>query len=238
MKVVIIGQGRMGSLLKETFEKEHEVLALTDKLNPEGLINNLDQTDLIVDFSHPDNCSWVLENIRDKQIPYLVGTTALSEKDLEALHDYAKTAPVFFDSNYSLGIAVLKDLAAKAAEVLKEDFDIEVLEKHHNQKQDAPSGTAISIVEAIDPEGEFERVYGRSGWTGARKKEIGVQAIRGGTLPGYHEVEFLGPDESISIAHNAQNRQIFVNGAYKAGKFLVDQPAGFYSMKEYIANHG
>ena len=179
MNIVIIGQGKMGQKLQDTLSRNHTVLALTDKLNPQGLLENIDRTDLIVDFSHPDNCTWVLETLKEngKQIPYLIGTTSLSPQDMENLREYAKTAPVFFDSNYSLGLALLKKLAAKAASVLN-DFDIEIIEKHHNQKQDAPSGTALSLLEAVNPD-HHDVVYGRKGWTGPRGNEIGMHSVRG-----------------------------------------------------------
>lgn len=111
---------------------------------------------------------------------------------------------------------------------------MELVETHHNQKIDAPSGTALALVEAIDPDDEFEKVYGRSGRTGKRQKEIGIHALRGGTVPGRHEICFFGPDEELTLSHNANSRQIFVNGAIKAAEFLNDQPNGFYDMNDLI----
>jgi 4-hydroxy-tetrahydrodipicolinate reductase len=105
-----------------------------------------------------------------------------------------------------------------------------MIETHHNQKADAPSGTAKMLLEAMDPNNEFKKVYGREGMVGKREKEIGVMALRGGTVAGIHEVKFFGDNETIEIKHIANNRQIFVNGAIKAAEFVVNQPAGLYNM--------
>lgn len=235
MNVVVIGQGKMGHMLKQIFEQNgHTVLGLADKLNPEALVDNVDKTDLVVDFSHKDNVPFVIETIKEKKIPYVLGTTALDQSDLEVLNDYATQAPVFFDANYSLGIALLKRLAAQAFDVLGKDFDVELVETHHNQKADAPSGTALAIVEAMDPGHERERVYGRHGITGARGSEIGIHALRGGTIAGIHEVDFFGNQEVISLKHEANDRSIFANGAHKAALFLEGQPAGLYSMNDLL----
>lgn len=235
MNIVIIGKGKMGALLAETAQANgHAVLGNADAFDQAPLLDNLDQTDLVLDFSHPDNLSWVMDAIANKPIALVEGTTGFSDDQKAQLKILAAANPVFFSANYSLGIAVLTKLTALAARVLKEDWDMELVETHHNQKIDAPSGTALAMVEAMDPENEFKKVYGRSGRTGKREKEIGIHALRGGTVPGRHEAHFFGPDEEITLSHNANSRQIFVNGAIKAAEFLNDQPAGFYDMNDLI----
>lgn len=235
MNIVIIGKGKMGQLLAQTAEDHgHAILGHADAFDQKALLDHLDQTDLILDFSHPDNLAWVMDAIASKPIALVEGTTGFSDAQKEELKKLAKTNPVFFSANYSLGIAVLTKLAAQAARILKNEWDMELVETHHNQKIDAPSGTALALVEAIDPDDEFEKVYGRSGRTGKRQKEIGIHALRGGTVPGRHEICFFGPDEELTLSHNANSRQIFVNGAIKAAEFLNDQPNGFYDMNDLI----
>lgn len=235
MNIVIVGKGRMGQLLKNTaIEHGHTVLANVDAFDPNGLIDQIDQVDLVLDFSHPDNLEWVSKAIAGKDIVLIEGTTGFSEEQKALLGDLAKTNPVFFAANYSLGIALLTSLAAKASQLLKDKWDIEIVETHHNQKIDAPSGTALALAEAIDPDNEFKKVYGRNGRTGVREKEIGIHAVRGGNIAGRHEVSFFGPDEELVLSHNANSRQIFVNGAIAAAEFMEGKPNGLYNMTNLV----
>lgn len=237
MKCAIIGKGRMGSMIKADLESRgHEVIAMADVTNKEDVLDHLDEIEMVLDFSHPDNLNWLLARLCEKRIPLVEGTTGLAENQKEAMKTAALLMPVFYSANYSLGIAVLKRLAAQAAEVLRDTWDIEITEKHHNQKADAPSGTALALLEAVDPEKNFETVYGREGRPGPRGHEIGMYAVRGGTMPGMHEVEFFGKDETLSLSHNAYSRQIFVTGAIEAAEFLKNQPAGLYDMEDLIAS--
>ena len=237
MKCAIIGKGRMGSMIKADLESRgHEVIAMADVTNKEDVLDHLDEIEMVLDFSHPDNLNWLLARLCEKRIPLVEGTTGLAENQKEAMKTAALLMPVFYSANYSLGIAVLKRLAAQAAEVLRDTWDIEITEKHHNQKADAPSGTALALLAAVDPEKNFETVYGREGRPGPRGHEIGMHAVRGGTMPGMHEVEFFGKDETLSLSHNAYSRQIFVTGAIEAAEFLKNQPAGLYDMEDLIAS--
>lgn len=236
MKCAIIGKGRMGSLIRETLEqKGHEVLAMADVTNKEDVLDQLDAIEMVLDFSHPDNLNWLLPALCEKEIPLVEGTTGLSEEQKKAMEMASAAMPLFFSANYSLGIAVLKRLAAQAADILRDAWDIEITEKHHNQKADAPSGTALALLEAVDPDQSFDVVNGRSGRPGPRGHEIGMHALRGGTLPGFHEVEFFGKDETLSLNHNAYSRQIFVTGAVEAAEFLNNQKPGLYDMEDLIA---
>ena len=144
----------------------------------------------------------------------------------------SENPPVFYSANYSYGVAVFEEILRVAVPLFKDRYDMELVETHHNQKQDAPSGTAKALLEIMNPEGEFKEVYGRQGMVGARQKEIGVHALRGGTEAGEHTVHFFGDNESITLTHHATNRQIFVNGALQAAQWLEGKPDGMYKMKE------
>lgn len=237
MNCAIIGKGRMGSLIKADLESRgHTVIAMADVTNKEDVLDHLDEIDMVLDFSHPDNLNWLLAKLCEKRIPLVEGTTGLADNQKEAMETAAVLMPVFYSANYSLGVAVLRRLAAQAADILRDSWDIEITEKHHNQKADAPSGTALALLESVDPGKSFEVVYGREGRPGPRGHEIGMHALRGGTMPGMHEVEFFGKDETLSLSHNAYSRQIFVTGAIEAAEFLKDQPAGMYNMEDLIAS--
>lgn len=229
MKILIIGQGRMGQLLKQTaVSKGHEVIGLADIFNKDTVIDK--KSDVVLDFSHRDNLSWVADYCLKMNAALVYGTTGLEKEHLDCLEQLSKDIPVFYSSNFSYGVAVMRKLLTMVTPLLKEDYDMEMIETHHNQKADAPSGTAKMLLEAMDPDNEFKKVYGREGMVGKREKEIGVMALRGGTVAGIHEVKFFGDNETIEIKHIANNRQIFVNGAIKAAEYVVNQPAGLYNM--------
>lgn len=232
MKIVIIGTGRMGQLIRtKALEAGHEVLAMGDLLHPDQVNEAAAGADVIIDFSHPDNLDWILT--LPVTAALVEGTTGYDQAHLDRLKAAAASRPVFFSSNYSLGVAALKKLAAEAARMLK-GFDIEIVETHHGRKADAPSGTALSLLEAVDPEKEYTRVFGRQGRPGPRQKEIGIHALRGGTVAGNHDVLFLGPDENVRLSHHAGSREIFVNGALKAAEFLSGKTPGLYTMEELL----
>lgn len=193
--------------------------------------------DVIVDFSTWKPGADLLTFAVKNRIPAVIATTGLTEEQLAAIDEAAKVIPVFRSGNMSLGIALLRALAKKAAGVLGETFDIEIVEAHHNRKADAPSGTALMLLDAVK-EGcaeEREAVYGRHGRDCKRKKqEIGVHALRGGTVTGEHEVCFFGTSERIRISHSAENRSVFAAGALRAAEFLAGQKPGLYSMDDVV----
>ena len=161
--------------------------------------------------------------------------TGLTEDQKKELADASKIIPVFFSANMSLGINLLIRLAKQAAKILEGSFDIEIIEKHHNKKIDAPSGTALAIADGIAESlsNKPEYVYERHSVRKPREKqEIGLHAVRGGTIVGEHEVLFAGPDEVISLSHSAQSRDVFAQGAVRAAKFLSKKSVGFYSMDD------
>ena len=233
MKILVIGKGRMGSLIETTaLSHGHEVIGKVDIFDSDQILNT--SCDVVIDFSHRDNVKWACEYCKEKNASLVMGTTGLEEEHMESLHALSKTNAVFFSYNYSYGVAVMRKALELVTPLLEKDFDIEMVEKHHNQKADAPSGTAMMLLDTLDPEKEYKHVFGRQGMVGKRQKEIGISAIRGGSVAGEHTVFYFGQDETISISHNATSRQIFVNGAIKAAEFIVNQEPGFYSMDDLL----
>lgn len=195
--------------------------------------------DAIIDFSHPSALNGVLEYAKTHKLPIVVATTGLSAEQIGDVKAAADLLPVFFSANMSLGISLLAELARKAAAVLGADFDIEILEKHHNQKIDAPSGTALLLADALSQALPYEAEYTYDRHTVRQKrdrKEIGFSSIRGGTIVGEHDVIFAGRDEVITLSHSAASKEVFAVGAINAVLFLTEQPVGYYSMRDLVAN--
>ncbi len=194
--------------------------------------------DAVIDFSSPLAFDALMDYCCERSLPVVVCTTGLSETQLARLQAESARIPVLRSANMSLGVNVLMKLAAAAAGVLAAaGFDMEIVERHHNKKKDAPSGTAISLAEEINSAagGDYSFVYDRSGRFEQRgAKEIGVSAVRGGTIVGDHEVIFAGTDEVIEIRHSAYSRSIFGKGALQAAKFLAGMEPGYYSMRDVI----
>lgn len=193
--------------------------------------------DVIIDFSHPSALDNLLQFAVSKKIPAVIATTGLVNTQIQMLSDASKRIPVFFSANMSLGVNLLIDLVKKAARVLEKDFDIEIVEKHHNQKIDAPSGTALAIADAINSslEQQQEYIYDRHSRRKKRSKtEIGIHAVRGGTIVGDHSVIFAGNDEIIEINHIATSKEIFAVGSLNAAAFLYKKSAGMYNMNDLI----
>ena len=193
--------------------------------------------DVIIDFSNPANFENLMAYALAEKCPVVVATTGLSKEQKEQLEVAADSIPVFFSANMSLGVNLLCELAKKATAFLGESFDIEIVEKHHNQKLDAPSGTALAIADAVNEElnsaGRY--VYDRHSVRKKREKnEIGIHAVRGGSIVGEHTVIFAGLNEVIELHHSATSREVFASGAVKAALFMSTRPAGFYNMSNLI----
>ena len=189
--------------------------------------------DVIIDFSNPASIDGLLEYCLSTGTPIVVASTGYSEEQIAKIKSAAEQVPVFFTFNMSLGINLLVQLAKKAASVLGDRFDIEIVEKHHNQKIDAPSGTAIMLANAINEEFENSKnyVYDRHSRRQKREKsEIGMHSIRGGTIVGEHDVIFAGHDEVITLSHSAASKTVFAEGSITAAVYLKDKPAGLYDM--------
>lgn len=193
--------------------------------------------DVIVDFSHPSMTDKILDYSRDNNIPAVICTTGLSNEQIAKISRTSSSVPVFFSANMSLGVNLLIDLVKRASKLLEDNFDIEIIEKHHNQKLDAPSGTALAIADAISDAVTYEPeyTYDRHSVRKKRdKKEIGIHAVRGGTIVGEHSVIFAGCDEVIELKHTATSKEVFAVGAIKAAIFIKGMAPGLYSMKDLI----
>lgn len=235
MKVLITGYGRMGQLIDKTLtEAGDEIAGWVDIENVDFLNSDEKVADIIMDFSNPSLTDQVVAYAKRTGTPLLSGTTNMTEEQHAALAELAADIPVIWASNYSLGINLFMHILPQVKSVLS-DWDIEITETHHNKKVDAPSGTAKSLADVIDPDGEYERVCGRSGNCGARtSKEIGMHALRGGTVAGEHRVDFFGNDEVFEITHKANSRQILVDGAIAAARKLIDKKPGLYTMETLL----
>ena len=198
----------------------------------------LEKPDVIIDFSDPSNLDDILSFSKNNNIPVVIATTGYTDEQIDTIKEASKNIPVFFTFNMSLGVNLLVSLAKKAANVLGDDYDIEIIEKHHNQKIDAPSGTAIMIANALnsvfDNKKEYE--YDRHTKREKRKKsEIGIHSVRGGTIVGEHDVIFAGTDEILTLSHTALSRGLFANGAIKAAEYLSGKENGLYDMNSLLS---
>ena len=196
------------------------------------------EADVIIDFSHPSSLEKLLKYAKSNNLPIVVATTGLSDEQKNDLAEASKFVPVFFSANMSIGVSLIAELAKTAAKILGQGFDIEIIEKHHNQKIDAPSGTALMLADAICevvPE-EMTYEYNRQAKRSKRtKNEIGIHAVRGGTIVGEHDVIFAGRDEVITISHSATSKEVFAVGAVNAALFLVNKEPKLYSMKDFVS---
>lgn len=238
MKILLSGYGAMGYEVSQLAQTSgHEIVGIFSMVgihNPPFIVYNtiedLPQADLIIDFSHPKNVEVLLKNAAIHQIPMVVATTG-ERGYLQRLMEKASAfIPLFFSANMSYGVHVVTELL-KFVTPLLNGYDIEIVERHHNQKIDAPSGTAIKLLETIQSiQPNYQPIYDRSQQQIKRTPyEIGMSAIRGGTIVGDHEVLFAGIDEVIEIHHKAQSKKVFANGAIKAGEQLINKPNGFYT---------
>lgn len=234
MKVFLSGYGKMGRMVAEiAAAKGWEIVGYADIDCPENY-KYAPKADVCIDFSGVGAQDALLSYIRRTGTPLVSGTTGLTEPDFDALREVSKIVPVIWTANYSTGVAVLKKLLRDYAPVLS-DWDKEIVEAHHNQKVDAPSGTAKQLLEAIDPKAEALVVHGREGLCGKRKEnEIGVFSLRGGTVAGEHTVYFFGEDETLALTHTAQSRRVFAAGAVRAAEALAKKAPGYYTLEELI----
>ncbi|MCR4587138.1 MAG: 4-hydroxy-tetrahydrodipicolinate reductase [Lachnospiraceae bacterium] len=197
-----------------------------------------EQADVVIDFSAAVAVDGVLDYCEAKHLPLVLCTTGLSEEQIARAHAVSSKTAVLKAANMSLGINVLQKALTQIAPVLAEaGFDIEIVEKHHNQKKDAPSGTALALADTINEamDGAYSYTYDRSQKLEPRgKKEIGISAVRGGTIPGDHDVIFAGEDEVITLSHRSYSRAVFGKGALTAAKYLAGKDSGFYDMSDVI----
>ncbi|NSW91793.1 MAG: 4-hydroxy-tetrahydrodipicolinate reductase [Firmicutes bacterium] len=215
--------------INDSIKNDYPVFRSATECNVEG--------DVIIDFSNPEALENLLKFATTKKIPLVLATTGLSELQKSKLKEASNVIPIFQSANMSLGVNLLIDLVKKAAKALEGYFDIEIIEKHHNQKLDAPSGTALAIADAINDtlEQKQEYIYDRHARRKKRSKtEIGIHAVRGGTIVGEHSVIFAGNDEIVELKHTAMSKEIFGIGAIKAAIFLYNKEPGMYNMNDLI----
>ncbi len=248
LKIIMHGcNGKMGQAICKIVEKDEtcEIVAGVDVFaNNSSFPVFTDikecniEADVIIDFSTASAVDRLIDYCLDKKMPVVLCTTGLSEDTIKKIEEASKVIPVFKSANMSLGINLIASLLKKASAILDENgFDIEIIEKHHNQKIDAPSGTALLLADAINDsmDNKFEYVYDRSKTREKRsKKEIGISAIRGGNIVGEHSVIYAGKDEIIEFTHFAHSKEVFAIGAVKASKFLYNKPAGKYDMQDIM----
>ncbi len=248
IKIILSGcNGKMGNVISKLALNDDEVKVVagfdintTKNFDYEVFENPSDFTgdaDVIIDFSHPSMFEKIISYATETSTPVVVATTGLSDEQRDSLKEVSDKTAVFFSANMSIGINLLMELVKQAAKVLEENFDIEIIEKHHNQKIDAPSGTALALADAINEavESKKEYIYDRHSVRKKRaKSEMGIHSLRGGSIVGEHEVIFAGCDEIIELKHTATSKEIFGVGALTAAKFMAGKTKGYYSMKDMI----
>ncbi|MBQ4629950.1 MAG: 4-hydroxy-tetrahydrodipicolinate reductase [Clostridia bacterium] len=239
--------GKMGQVIASILETDDDARISfgfdinTEQKNSFPVYDNIDSikepADVVIDFSHPSMLDSIICYCKSEKVPAVIATTGLSDSQLADIDELSDEVAVFRSANMSLGINLLINLVKKATSILEGKYDIEIIEKHHNQKIDAPSGTAIMIADAISDtlteKGEY--VYDRHSVRKKRSKtEIGLHAVRGGTIVGEHEVIFAGNDEIVELKHTATSKGVFAEGAVKAAKFLVGKKSGMYNMQQLV----
>lgn len=240
--------GRMGQVITGLVREDAEIEFVAGVDTYTGISNSYPvfesiekcdvEADVVIDFSNAGAVDALLDYCAEKKLPVVLCTTGLSEEQLAKAEETAKKTAVLKSANMSLGINLLLKLVKDTAKVLAgAGFDIELVERHHNQKVDAPSGTALALADSINEamDHAYTYVYDRSQRREKRdKKEMGISAVRGGTIVGDHEIIFAGPDEVIEFKHTAYSKAVFGKGAVEAAKFLAGKPAGRYDMSDVI----
>lgn len=252
IRVIISGcNGQMGQVLSRQIEELEDFLIIAgvdfqiDKYHNsypvyQSIAEIEDQADVIIDFSNRKSLHSLLKYGIKKKVSLVIATTGLSDQDVIHIKKASEEIPIFYSANTSLGINVLLNIVKNAVTMLGDSFDIEIIEKHHNQKLDSPSGTAYMIANKIRAQfdNQIEFAYGRVGNNEKRNpNKIGIHAIRGGTMPGEHTVMFAGQDEILEIKHTALSKKIYANGSIKAARFIVNQNNGLYQMNDLIKNN-
>lgn len=247
VNILLVGcNGKMGTMISTVVENSStmKISAGFDNKNSgnfeypvyDSIFNIKESVDVILDFSRPSTLSDISKFALEKNIPVVFCTTGYSSNQLKEIDDLSKKIPVFHSANMSIGINIVNNILKSISNTLYKDFDIEIIEKHHNQKVDAPSGTALLLANTIKNsiKDETEFVYGRDGIAKREDKEIGIHAIRGGNIIGDHEVIFAGKGEVIEIKHSAISREVFAVGALKACEYIYKKEPGMYSMDNVV----
>lgn len=243
MNVAVLGSGAMGNVLAQMIEEKDgfELAGVVEPLEGQTLealhedvnADGVGSIDVVIDFSHPANLEMLCEYCEAHGCPAVIATTGLDAEHLAKIDALAAKVPVVFSANYSLGINVMKRVIAEITPILEDNFDIEIVEMHHNKKLDAPSGTAKMLLAAADGENKYEHIYGREGMR-KRGHEIGIHTLRGGTVAGEHTVIYAGEDEIIEVKHRAGSKKIFAAGALKAAAFAKNAEVGYYTIEDVL----
>ena len=250
VKVAIVGcNGKMGYFVAASVESNPNaqtvfgIDAFGENKHSFPVYKSFDEAaekpDVIIDFSNPAALDGMLSFAVENSVPCVICTTGYSAEQVEQIQKASERIAIFYSGNMSLGINLLIELSKQAAKVLGDTFDIEIVEKHHNLKVDAPSGTALMLADAISAtlEQEPQYVYNRQCYRKKREKnEIGIHSVRGGTIVGEHEVIFAGHDEVVTLTHQAQSKEVFAAGAVNAAVFLASQEAGMYNMGNLLSS--
>ncbi len=235
MNVAILGAGAMGKVLSQTVNEQEDaaVTGVVEPRNGETLAGLGGPVDVVIDFSNPANLDMLIEYCTSNNCPAVIATTGFTEEQKALITGLSRRVPVVFAANFSLGITVMRRVLSEITPILESAFDMEVIEKHHNKKLDSPSGTAKMLVAAMNPHHEYEEINGREG-NRKRGKEIGIHAVRGGTIAGEHEVIYAGEDEILEIKHTAGSKKIFAAGAVTAARFVQTAEPGLYDMENVL----
>lgn len=234
MKILLVGYGAMGKVVESNIGENEKIVAIISPETNTTFADVKDKADVVIDFSNPALFDGVYDYAAKNSVPVVIATTGYSDAQLKKIKELSTKVPVLFSGNYSLGVILLNRLVKLATPVLKDTFDIEIIEKHHNKKVDAPSGTAKMLVNAVNADGDMNIVYGREGVAKRQKNDVGVHAIRGGTIVGEHQVIYAGTDEVLTLTHQAHSKAIFAKGALKGAQWLVKKPNGLYNMEDVL----
>lgn len=233
MKAVVVGYGAMGKIIAEMLKDDlHSVVAI--ECENKSLYDVKGDFDVIIDFSNPANLDMIYDYCKENKKAVVFATTGYTEGQLAKINDLANYAPVLRSANFSLGVILLNKLVKEITPVLKDSFDIEIIEAHHHHKVDAPSGTAKMLLNSVIEATGFTPVYGREGYSPRKPNEVGVHAVRGGSIVGEHDVMYCGEDEIITLKHSAHSKKIFAVGAIKAASWLASKGVGFYTMEDVL----
>ncbi len=249
LKIVVCGAaGKMGEMVisrilsdKELvlsgaieWREHHAVGQLLDTINiTDNFSEALKSSDVAIDFTNMDATLYHLDIAKKQKKPLIIGTTGITAEGIERIKSASKEIPIILAANMSVGVNLLFKLVSEVAVAIP-NYDVEIIEAHHNQKKDAPSGTALKLAEIISSKLNLEHIYGRHGNVGARKKEIGIHAVRAGDIVGEHTVIFAGEGEQIELIHRAHTRDTFAAGAVKAAKWIFGKKPGLYTMGDVL----
>jgi len=237
VRILLIGHnGQMGRAISAAVESEPD-LSITARCEVgDELSDKMREIDVAIDFTHADATELICATAVKKNVPLIVGTTGHSSEQRGKIAEAARTIPVIYTPNFSVGVNTLFWLTRETAELLGDDFDLEIIEMHHRLKKDAPSGTAKRLTEILMETRRLDNVrHGRDGNMGDRSDtEIGVHAVRGGDVVGDHTVIFAGAGERLELTHRASSRETFAHGALRAARWIIGKPAGLYSMQDVL----